>query len=96
MLFLGGKYEANTLKDWGLVNQVVSNENFLTEVMDFAGKLSRRPHKSVAQLKRLANMSLTTIPFEERINEEAIVVKQLYLDEEAQLAIKKFIKKSEQ
>ncbi|GGD06047.1 enoyl-CoA hydratase/isomerase family protein [Hyunsoonleella pacifica] len=96
MLFLGGQYDANTLKDWGLINQVVSSENFLTEMMDFAGKLSRRPHKSVAQLKSLANMSLTSIPFEERINEEALTVKQLYLDEEAQMAILKFIKKSKQ
>lgn len=96
MLFLGGQYDANTLKDWGLVNKVVTNDDFHGEVLDFAGKLSRRPHKSIAQLKYLANLSLTAIPFEERINEEANTVKQLYLGEEAQMAIQKFIKKSEQ
>lgn len=95
MLFLGGQYDAKSLKDWGIVNAVFSSDNFLAEAMDYAGKLSRRPKQSIAQLKRLVNLSLTATPFEERINNEARTVKELYLHEEAQKAIQNFIKKSE-
>ncbi|NJX14427.1 enoyl-CoA hydratase/isomerase family protein [Tamlana crocina] len=96
MLFLGGQYHAKTLKDWGVVNAVFPNDNFLYEAMDYAGKLSRRPQQSIAELKRLVNLSMTATPFEERINNEAQTVKKLYLQEEAQAAIQKFIKKSDQ
>jgi enoyl-CoA hydratase/carnithine racemase len=63
--------------------------------MDYAGKLSRRPQQSIAQLKRLVNLSMTATSFKERINNEARTVKTLFLHEEAQQAIQNFIKKSE-
>ena len=67
----------------------------MSQVLDFVGKLSRRPQSSIAELKRLANLSLTSMAFEERIEDEAKTVKQLFLRSEAQRAIQKFIKKSE-
>jgi enoyl-CoA hydratase/carnithine racemase len=95
MLFLGGQYDAKTLNNWGIVNVIFSNDDFLSQAMDYAGKLSRRPQQSIAQLKRLVNLSMTATPFEERINNEARTVKKLFLHEEAQQAIQSFIKKSE-
>jgi enoyl-CoA hydratase/carnithine racemase len=95
MLFLGGQYDAKTLNNWGIVNGIFPNDNFLSQAMDYAGKLSRRPQRSIAQLKRLVNLSTTATPFEERINNEARTVKKLFLHEEAQQAIQSFIKKSE-
>lgn len=95
MLFFGGQYDAVTLYNWGVVNRVFSNDIFLSEVMNFAGKLSRRSTSSIVQLKRLANLSLTSVEFDERINNEAQTVKALFLNDEAQEAIKNFIKKSE-
>ena len=95
MLFLGGQYDAKTLNNWGIVNGIFPNDNFLSQAMDYAGKLSRRPRQSIAQLKRLVNLSTTATPFEERINNEARTVKKLFLHDEAQQAIQSFIKKSE-
>ena len=95
ILFLGGQYDAKTLNDWGVVNVIYPNDDFLSQVMGYAGKLSRRPKQSIAELKRLVNLSLTTTPFAERINNEADTVKKLYLHDDAQNAIQNFIKKSE-
>jgi enoyl-CoA hydratase/carnithine racemase len=95
MLFFGGQFDAQTMYDWGVVNRVFSAESFIAKTMDFAGKLSRRSQSSIAQLKRLANLSLTAMPFEERINDEANTVKELFLNDEAQAAIQSFINKTE-
>lgn len=95
MLFFGGQFDADTMYNWGIVNRVFSDESLLSEAMVFAGKLSRRPINSIAQLKRLANMSLTEMSFEKKIEDEANTVKALFLHDEAQTAIQNFIKKSE-
>jgi enoyl-CoA hydratase/carnithine racemase len=95
MLFFGGQYEAEMLYSWGIVNRVFSNTSFLSEVMDFARKLSRRPKCSIAELKRLANLSMGAADFSEKIDDEAVTVKKLFLQKEAQEAIQNFIKKSE-
>jgi len=95
MLFFGAQYDAATMHNWGIVNRVFSNDSFKSEVMDFAGKLSRRSQNSIAKLKSLANLSLSSLSFEEKINTEAQTVKDLFLHDEAQTAIQNFIKKSE-
>lgn len=94
MLFLGTGLEANLMYEWGVVNRVFEEEEFLSQVRNFAGKLSRRPSSSLAQLKRLANLSITEMPFKERINDEANSVKELFLTDEAQKAIQDFIRKN--
>ncbi|MFZ1291914.1 MAG: enoyl-CoA hydratase/isomerase family protein [Melioribacteraceae bacterium] len=94
MLFLGGQYSANSLLDWGIVNRVFEDSKFQSEVSEFAEKLSRRSKKSIAQLKRLINLSVTEIPFLERLRDEGKTVYNLFYDDEAQLAIKKFINKN--
>lgn len=95
MLFFGGQFDTQTMYNWGIVNKIFPSDDFFAQAMDFAGKLSRRSQTSIAQLKRLANLSLTSVPFEERINDEANTVKELFLNDEAQAAIQNFIKKSE-
>lgn len=95
LLFFGGQYSAETMHNWGVVNNVFSDEDFLSEALNFANKLSSRSKSAVTQLKRLANLSLSSISFEDRINDEANTVKTLFLYTEAQEAIHQFIKKSE-
>ena len=94
MLFMGASLSAKQLHDWGIVNRVFDDADFMQQVYDFAKKLSRRPSGSIAQLKRLANLSLTEMPFNQRISDEAKTVKELFLDEEAQKAIQDFINKN--
>lgn len=95
MLFMGASLNSKLLYDWGIVNRIFSDEDFLSQVNEFAGKLTRRSSQSIAQLKRLVNLSLTEMPFIQRINEEANAVKELFLADEAQKAIQDFIKKNE-
>jgi enoyl-CoA hydratase/carnithine racemase len=95
MLFLGAQYDANTLYDWGIVNRIFSADDFNKHIIEFATKLSRRSQSSISHLKRLANLSLTSLQFEQRIEDEAQTVKQLFLQKEAQEAIQNFIKKTE-
>ena len=94
MLFTGNKYSARTLMDWGIVNAIVEFDSFDTEVMKYAEKLARRPSNSLAQLKRLANLSLTEISFSQRIEDEGQTVFKLFYEEDAQLAIRDFITKN--
>ena len=94
ILFFGNQYDAQTLFDWGIVNQVYKNNEFDNNVMTFAEKLSRRPSKSIQYLKKLANISCTHVPFSDRIDEEGEIVYQLFFEEEAQQSIQKFIDKN--
>ncbi|TRX60052.1 enoyl-CoA hydratase/isomerase family protein [Fulvivirga sp. M361] len=94
MLFTGGQYTAMELYGWGIVNRVFEDENFDEEVQTFAKKLTRRSAQSITQLKRLAQLSLTNTPFQDRINDEGRTVEQLFLTEEAQQAIEAFISKT--
>ncbi|MDE5417401.1 enoyl-CoA hydratase/isomerase family protein [Labilibaculum sp. DW002] len=94
MLFMGSALDSKLLYDWGIVNRIFSDDDFLSQVMDFAKKLSRRPSNSITELKRLANLSQTEMPFNQRIDDEAKTVRDLFLGEEAQKAIQDFIKKN--
>ena len=94
ILFMGAPLDAKQLHDWGIVNRVFDEVDFMNQVFDFARKVSRRPAKSISHLKRLANLSLTEIPFDQRVDDEALTVRQLFLEEEAQTAIQNFIKKN--
>ena len=94
MLFMGSALDSKLLYEWGIVNRIFSDDDFLSQVMDFAKKLSRRPSNSITELKRLANLSQTEMPFNQRIDDEAKTVRDLFLGEEAQKAIQDFIKKN--
>lgn len=94
MLYTGGQYTAGLLNDWGIVNHVYKEKVFEEEVTRFATKLTRRPALAIKQLKRLAHMSLSPIPFDKKIEEEGKTVTNLFYSEEAQKAIKDFIDKS--
>ena len=94
MLFTGGQYSSKTLADWGVVNHVFEEDSFETEVSMFAQKLTRRPKGALSQLKRLAHLSLSPLPFEQKIEEEGRAVSDLFYGEEAKKAIQNFIDKS--
>ena len=95
MLFTGGQYTAKVLFDWGIVNHVFKEDEFDTEVLRFAGKLTRRPPNALKQLKRLAHLSLSPVPFEQKIEEEGKAVSELFYSAEAKKAIQNFIAKNE-
>ncbi len=93
MLFTGGQYDAMTLLEWGIVNYVFKADEFDIEVFRFAGKLTRRPSGAIKQLKRLTHLSLSPIPFKQKIEEEGKTVTELFYSKEAKKAIQDFINK---
>ena len=94
MLFTGRQYSAGTLLDWGIVNQVYKAKDFEAEVIRFAGKLTRRPPDALRQLKRLAQLSLSHLPFEQKLEKERLAVSKLFHSAEAKKRIQDFIDKS--
>ncbi len=94
MLFTGKQYTAKELFGWGIVNQIYRHEEFDEKVVQFAEKLTRRFPPAIKQLKRLANLSMSSIPFDQKIGEESKAVADLYVSTEAQKAINKFIDKN--
>ena len=94
MLFSGKQYNASTLFDWGIVNHVYKEEIFKDEVIRFAGKLTRRSPNAIKQLKKLAQLSLLPLSFDQKIEEEGKVVTELFYGDEAKKAIQNFIDKS--
>ncbi|RDY61135.1 enoyl-CoA hydratase/isomerase family protein [Flagellimonas nanhaiensis] len=94
MLFTGGQYTANQLFDWGIVNHVYKQDDFVSEVTGFAQKLTRRPLGALKELKRLAHLSLSPRPFNEKIEEEGNTVSRLFHGTEAKKAIQDFIDKT--
>ena len=95
LLFTGGRYSAETLLHWGIVNFVYKEEGFSEEVTRFAEKLTRRPSSALRQLKRLAHLSLSPIPFDQKVDDEGKTVTMLFYGNEAKKAIQDFIDKSE-
>ncbi|MDV7137698.1 enoyl-CoA hydratase/isomerase family protein [Maribacter sp. TH_r10] len=94
LLFFGGQYTAEKLYDWGIVNQVIPEDNFDAEIVRFAEKLSRRSPSAIKELKKLAQLSLSALPFDQKITEEGKVVTKLFYGAEAKKAIQDFIAKS--
>lgn len=94
LLFTGGQFTSFTLKEWGIVNHVYEDSKFQEEVLDYANKLARRPVQAIEQLKKLANLSLASMDFEQKIVEESKIVQDLFYSDEAQNAIRKFMEKS--
>lgn len=94
LLFFGSQHSAEKLQDWGIVNHVFAEDEFDTEIIKFAEKLSRRSRSAVSELKRLAQLSLSPIPFEQKLTEEGAVVTKLFYSDEAKKAIQNFVDKA--
>lgn len=95
MLYTGGQYSSTILHNWGIVNHIYKDEEFDMEVMRFAAKLTRRPAGAMQKLKQLAHLSLSPMPFNEKIAQEGKAVTDLFYGDEATKAIQDFINKSE-
>lgn len=94
MLFLGGKFPAETLYQWGIVNILAEDENDLRiKTEELADKLSRRSKKALMELKKLAHLSLDPLPMETKLLRERQTLASLYKSAEAKKNIQNFIKK---
>lgn len=93
ILYLGGKYSASKMLDWGVVNYVVQGDELLLFAKEIAAKLTRRSPLAIAQLKRLAYLSTCPVDLETRMTEEGKSLYALFHTPEAQKKIQDFANK---
>lgn len=95
MLYLGGKFSAQVMSEWGIVNYVVAEEKLEEFTMEIADKLSRRESKAIEELKKLAYLSTEPIELDTRLVAEGDSVYELFNSVEAKMRINQFIKKNQ-
>lgn len=93
ILYLGGKYTASQMLEWGVVNYIVAEDALMGFAKDIAAKLTRRSPMAIAQLKRLAHLSTCPVGLEERMKEEGKSLYMLFHTPEAQKKIQDFANK---
>ena len=55
MMFTGGRYTAQELHQWGLVNKVVPAAELERATQELAEHLAQRSHAGLARMKQMAN-----------------------------------------
>ena len=93
ILYLGGKYSASQMQEWGVVNYVVPADELVGFAKEIAAKLTRRSPQAIAQLKKLTYLSTCPMELEERLEEEGKSLFMLFHTPEAQKRIHDFANK---
>ena len=89
MLFLGRRYDAATLADYGVAWRVVADDDLLPAAQEVAGELAKQPALSLRAMKRvLAQTSASD--FEKALQLETDATVAGFLDPETTLRLKDF------
>jgi 2-(1,2-epoxy-1,2-dihydrophenyl)acetyl-CoA isomerase len=67
---LGSQLTAQEAKDYGLINFLVSDENFVSETEELANRLASGPTQAYGSIKKLMHMSMES-SWEEQLQNEA-------------------------
>lgn len=94
MLLLGQMYSAQQMLDWGIVNQVIEDNNFKDGWMEVVNKLKRRPVQSVKVIKEMLKPSSIEQLFEDRLMKEGEMVSQLFHTPVSKELIQSFVNKN--
>ena len=94
MLMFGGRYPADKLLDWGVVNYVVEDDELIPYAKEIAAKLCRRSAAALTELKRLALLSSLPVDRDERLDNEIATLYRLFHTPEAKELINNFANKS--
>ncbi len=91
LLLLGETFDAETALSWGLVNQVVADENLMTTARGIAERLAALPPIAVRQTKNLIKNGRAEVPG--RIEEELALFRDRLCSPEAAEAFAAFMEK---
>lgn len=94
MLLLGQSYTAEQMYQWGVVNSVADDKEFMEAVFQAADKLKRRPAQALKAIKKMLEPSAVEQLFEERLDKEGSAVSALFYTPVAQQLIKSFVNKN--
>lgn len=94
MLMLGKQYTPEVLRDWGIVNAVVSHAELEAVVMEWTKKLTNRSKQALFAMKKLTQVSIATTHLP-GLDYEAETVAALFKKDGAKQRIQAFINKSD-
>jgi enoyl-CoA hydratase len=92
MILFGGRIDANTACDWGIVNKVVPLDKLMDTAMEWAEKLCRRPTVALGWAKQLINEAWGT-PTDVGIEREGKQWAQLFNTEDQREGMRAFLEK---
>jgi enoyl-CoA hydratase/carnithine racemase len=91
LLLLGEAMDAETARDWGFVNQVVSDADLMATARGIAARLAALPPAAVRQTKDLIKNGRTDVPG--RIAQELVLFRDRLRSPEAAEAFQAFVEK---
>jgi enoyl-CoA hydratase/carnithine racemase len=91
LLLLGEEIDAETARDWGLVNKVVAPEELAATARTYADRMAALPPEAMRQTKNLIKNGKQNIP--DRIAEELVLFRERLRSPEAAEAFQAFAEK---
>jgi enoyl-CoA hydratase/carnithine racemase len=91
LLMLGEPFSADAARDYGIVSRLCSEEELISEAMDFARRLAAKPRNALRATKRL--MRRTGEPLLDRVEAEGELFFQCLQSPEAKEIISAFVEK---
>jgi enoyl-CoA hydratase/carnithine racemase len=91
LLLLGDALDAETAREWGIVNQVVADEDLLAAARTMAARIAELPAAAVRLTKNLIKNGRDDVPG--RIAEELVLFRERLRSPEAAEAFEAFIEK---
>lgn len=92
LALLGDKLSAEKAEQWGMIWQVVDNEQLMPEALKMAEHLATQPTKGLATIKRLLNDSFST-PMHQQLEQEKYAMRMLGQSHDYQEGVTAFIEK---
>ena len=94
VLMLGGRYSAEQMHSWGVVNYLADDSELLAVTLDTAQKLTRRLPEALAEVKSLARHSALPGVTELGMQQEARALSKLFRLPEVVQKLQDFINKN--
>ena len=92
MALLNPILSAEQAMEWGLINQVVSDDHVLSTALEIAGKLAKGPTRSFGETKRLI-LTGTTDSLESQMERESRVISAIAASADGREGIAAFVSK---
>ena len=94
LAMLGNKLGAEMAEQWGLIYQVVDNEQLMDEANKLANHLAKQPTEALANIKRLIHSSFDN-SIQEQLERERTAMQHLGRSQDYQEGVSAFMEKRE-
>lgn len=94
ILYLGGQYTAEQMRDWGVVSYVVEDNELIDNAKALSAKFQRKSLEAIGEMKQLLNVSVSPRSLDERRDIEIQTLFDLFHTEQAKKRIVAFTNKN--